>query len=154
MSAILTFLGGSAFRAVWGEFSSWLNARQEHAHEMDRMRLQAQLDAAVHDRNIAGLRVQSELGLKNIQVQSEANLAQLDATMLSDAIKIASTPTGIHWVDAWSALIRPAYASVCLLLWCLCLHRQEFKLTEWDYSLLGSVAGFFFADRMLRRNGK
>ena len=27
--AIFSFLGGSAFRAIWGEVSNWLNKRQE-----------------------------------------------------------------------------------------------------------------------------
>ena len=40
MSALISFLGGSAFRMVWGEVSSYFNKRQDHQHEMERMKAQ------------------------------------------------------------------------------------------------------------------
>ena len=44
ISALLSFFGGTAFRMIWGELSAWLNKRQDHQHEIERLRLQADLD--------------------------------------------------------------------------------------------------------------
>jgi hypothetical protein len=33
ITTILSFLGGSVFRMLWGEISSWMNKQQDHAHE-------------------------------------------------------------------------------------------------------------------------
>jgi hypothetical protein len=57
ISALVSFLGGSIFRTIWGELSVWITARQDHAHEIERMRLQGDLDAAAHARNLDAIRV-------------------------------------------------------------------------------------------------
>jgi S-formylglutathione hydrolase FrmB len=106
MSALLSFLGGSAFRAVWGEFSSWMNKRQEHRYEIERMQLQGKLDTDTHARNMESQRLQAELGIKTIEVKSEADQAILAAEAFRDAMKQAAVPTGIVWVDAWNGSVR------------------------------------------------
>ena len=150
MSAILTFLGGGAFRAVWGEIASYLTKRQEHKLEMERTRLQGELDAAQHARNLEAIRVQAELGVKTIAVQADADVARSEADAFREAMARAAIPTGIKWVDAWNASVRPAFATLALALWALSLHRNSWALSEWDLSLIGAVAGFYFADRTLR----
>jgi hypothetical protein len=40
IAALLSFLGGNVFRLMFGEVVAFLNKRQEHAQEIDRMRLQ------------------------------------------------------------------------------------------------------------------
>lgn len=154
MGAILSFLGGSAFRAVWGEVSTWLNAKQEHSQEMERMKLQNDLDMAKATQQLESMKVQSDLGIKQIETQSAATLAQADADAFTAAIKSAATPTGIRWVDAWNGAVRPAFATLVLVLWTGVLCREQFVPSDWDLSLMGSVAGFFFADRALRTRGK
>ena len=74
-SALFSFLGGSVFRMIWGEVSSFIEKRQEHAQEIERMRLQGDLDDKEHARNMEALRVQSELGIKEVQVKSVADHA-------------------------------------------------------------------------------
>lgn len=154
MSAILSFLGGSAFRAIWGEFSTWMNRRQEHAQELERMRLQNDLDIQRSTQQMASLRLQSELGIKTVQVQADAADRTADAEAFAAAIKQAAQPTGIRWVDAWNASVRPAVASVCIVLWVLALYQRSWVMIAWDFDLTASVMGFYFADRTLRRNGK
>lgn len=39
ISALLSFLGGNVFRLMFGEIVAFLNKKQEHAQELDRMRL-------------------------------------------------------------------------------------------------------------------
>jgi hypothetical protein len=154
LSAILSFLGGSVFRMVWGEVSSFINKRQDHQHEIERLRVQADADAAEHARNLESMRLQSELGIKLVDAQRESIVAQGDADAFTEAMRSASKPTGYTLVDVWSGIIRPAFATIAGALWVLKLHAQAWRMDEFDIGLVAVIVGFFFADRSLRRNGK
>lgn len=154
MGAIISFLGGSAFRAVWGEVSTWLNNKQAHSQEMERMKLQNDLQIAASAQQLAMLQAQSAAGLQTIQAQSNAAMSAADADAFTAGLKMAATPTGVKWVDAWNGMVRPAFATLVLILWLGIVANEGFKPSVWDLELMGSVAGFFFADRSLRRNGK
>lgn len=154
LAALFSFLGGSVFRMIWGEISTFLNKRQDHAHEVELMRIQAELDKQAHDRTLETLRLQSELGVKQVQVQAEAAIEKADADAFSVAMANAFKPSGIKFVDAWNGIIRPSYATVGLVLWAIKLYAQGFKMDEFDITLFGTIAGFFFADRSLGKRGK
>lgn len=153
-SALFSFLGGTAFRMIWGELSSWITARQEHAHEVERMRLQADLDAATHGRNLESIRVQAELGIQTIRVQGDADSNRQEMEGWSGAVREALKPTGIWFVDVWNGVIRPLAATIALILWVGALNRQGWTMTPWDQELVGVVLGFFFASRELSKRGK
>lgn len=154
LSALFSFLGGTAFRMIWGELSAWLTARQDHRHEVERMRLQAELDAAQHGRNLESIKVQAELGVKTIQVQAEADVSRLELEGWSGAVREALKPSGIWVVDVWNGVIRPLAATIALILWVGALNRQGWMMTAWDQELVGVVLGFFFASRELSKRGK
>lgn len=154
MSAILAFLGGSAFRMIWGEVSSYFSKRQDHKLEIERIKLQGELDAKQHERNQVAIRTQHELGIQTIRVQADADTARTDAEAFAAAMQRAAQPSGIKWVDAWNASVRPAYATFALGLWVLSEHRSGWALTAWTLELIASVAGFYFADRTLGKRGK
>lgn len=151
IEAVLSFLGGSAFRMIWGEVSSFFVRKQEHSQEVERMRLQAELDDKAHIRNLESLRVQAELGVKTIQVQADADVAVHEAEAFTEAIRQSYKPSGVAWIDAWNASIRPQYAEVALILWGLKLYQQSFVMDSFDIGLMAVIAGYFFADRTLRR---
>lgn len=153
-SALFSFLGGSVFRMIWGEVSSFIEKRQEHTQEIERMRLQGDIDDREHARNMEALRVQSELGIKEVQVRSVAELANLDADGFYSAFKAAEAPSGISWVDGWNKSIRPFCATVCIALWIAALYRQGFSVAAFDMELICTVLGFYFADRTLGKRGK
>lgn len=153
-SALLSFLGGSVFRMIWGEVAAWVSARQEHAHEIERLRLQGELDAAQHARNQEAIRVQAELGIQTIRVQAEAAIGQAEAQGWAAAVAAAQQPTGIFVVDVWNGVIRPLAASIAILLWVFALNEQGFKMSDWDKELVGVILGFFFASRELVKRGK
>lgn len=153
-SALFSFLGGTVFRMLWGEVSSWLTTRQEHRHELERLRLQAEMDAALHARNLEAIRVQAELGVKTIQVQGEADVARLDAEAFARGVELTGKSTGVQWVDAWNGIIRPLAASICLGLVVLHFHSKGWVLDDRGWELTGAVLGLFIADRMLFRRGK
>lgn len=154
LSALFSFLGGSVFRMIWGEASAYLNKRQDHQHETEMIRLQASLDEAKHARDLEQMKLANELGLKTIEVQKDAQIAQAEVDAFSRAIEAAARPTGIYWVDAWNGCIRPSYATVALGLWLVKVAVQGFKMDTFDAELLAVVAGFYFADRSLGKRGK
>ena len=154
ISALLSFLGGSVFRMVWGEASAYLNKRQDHAHEVAMLKIQQELDDARHARDLEQMRLASELGLKTIEAQKDAAIAAGELDAFSRAIEAAARPTGIKWVDAWNGSIRPSYATVALILWLVKVVAQGFKMDAFDAELLAVVAGFYFADRSLGKRGK
>lgn len=154
ISALFSFLGGSVFRMVWGEVSSYLNKRQDHAHEVELLKVQKELDDARQVRDLEQMRLANELGLKTIEVQRDSAIAQAEVDAFSRAIEAAARPTGIKWVDAWNGAIRPSYATVALGLWLVKVVAQGFKMDSFDAELLAVVAGFYFADRSLGKRGK
>jgi hypothetical protein len=151
LEALLSFLGGSVFRMIWGEMSTWHTKKQDHQFELERMKLQTELEDRAHQRVQESLRLQSELGIKTIEAQAQAHVDQVEADAFTEAMKNAFKPTGITFVDAWNGIIRPAAATIVLILWCLKLFAQGFIMQDWDLSLAGVVLGFFFANRALGR---
>jgi hypothetical protein len=154
LSALLSFLGGSVFRMIWGEVSAFLNKKQDHEHELQMMQAQAAFEDRAHQRSLENLRLQSELGVKMVEVQRESTIAQGDADAFTEAMKHAFKPTGNFFIDAWNGGIRPWYATIASFLWLFKVYTQNFKMDDFDVALVAVIVGFFFADRSLRRNGK
>jgi hypothetical protein len=154
LTALFTFLGGSVFRMIWGELSSWINKKQDHSHELERMRLELELEDRAHARQQETIRLQHELGVQQIQVQRDADVARSDAQAFTEAMKDAFKPTGIWFVDAWNGSIRPQYAQLALVLWGCKVAAQGFVMDDYDRDLIAVILGFFFADRVLSRRGK
>jgi len=154
LEALFSFLGGSVFRMVWGEVSAWYNKRQDHVFEIERLRLQGDLDAAQHTRTQEMLRLQNELGIQMVEAKAEADIGVEEAEAFTKAMQNAFKPTGWAFVDIWNGIIRPAAATIALALWILKLNSQNWLMQEWDITLAGTVLGFFFADRSLGKRGK
>ncbi len=153
ISALISFLGGSVFRMLWGEISSFLTKRQDHTQEMDRLRLQGEIDANQHARNLESIRVQAELGVKTIQVQAEANISELESTAWLEAVKSTTKTIGIAWVDAWNATIRPGVATWAIVMMTLGELRLM-TLSENTLSIASVALGIYLADRNLMKRGK
>lgn len=153
ITALLSFLGGNVFRMIFGEIISAWNKKQDHSQEMDRMKLQAELDAAQHDRNLSAIRVQAELGVKTIQVQAESAIGQIEAEGWLEAVKATAIKTGLAWVDAWNAVIRPAVATWAIAM--MTLHEfGVIVMSENTIALSGAALGIYLADRSLFKRGK
>lgn len=153
ISAIISFLGGSVFRAVWGEVSAMLTARQDHRHEIERMRLQGELDAAQHARNLEAQRLQADMGIKTITVQADADVGRIEADGWLEAVKATGRSIGVAWVDAWNAIIRPAVATWAVGL--ITAHYLGYvKLDDNGWALCGAALGIYLADRALFKRGR
>lgn len=154
IEALFSFLGGSVFRMIWGELSAWANKKQDHAHELERLRLQNELDDRAHQRMQDALRLQNELGIQMVAAKAEADVATAEAAAFAKVMDSAFKPTGWAVVDIWNGVIRPSAATIALALWVLKLNHQNWKMDEWDVTLAGTVLGFFFADRSLGKRNK
>ena len=154
MGGVLAFLGGSAFRMIWGEVSAAFTKAQDHRHEMLRMELQGRLDAAQHDRNLEALRLQSELGVKEIRVQAEAHSAAADDDAWLDVVRATSKPSGFWPIDAWNQGIRPAGATMALLMILLEVVAAGWIIGPETRDVLYAFLGIYVADRSLKNRGK
>lgn len=153
ITALISFLGGNVFRMIFGELISAWNKKQDHEQELDRMKLQNQLDADVHVRNLEAIRVQAELGVKTIQVAAEAKLEEIEANGWLEAVKATAIQTGVKWIDGWNAIIRPAVATWAIIM--MTLHEfGAIALSENTIALSGAALGIYLADRSLFKRGK
>lgn len=153
ITALISFFGGSVFRMLWGEISHWFTQAQDHKQELERMRLQGDLDAAQHTRNLEAIKTQAELGVKTIQVQSEADNSKLEMQAFLEAVKGTTQKVGIAWVDAWNAVIRPSVATWSIII----ITVSEFKLitlSEFAAAIASAALGIYLADRNLFKRGK
>lgn len=146
--ALFSFLGGSVFRMIWGEVSEAWNKHQDHKHELESLRLQMELEAQKAQQDLERMRVASELGIKELEVKTNAEIEGKDADAFIAAMRTVNTKTGNVWIDGWNASIRPAAATTAILLWWLSLAQNGFILQEWDWELVGVILGFYFAHRV------
>jgi hypothetical protein len=153
-SALLSFLGGSVFRMLFGEISSWMNKKQDHLHEMDRMRLQGELDTSQFLRNQDALRLQAELGVKLVHVQAEAVVDQIEANGWLAAVKGTTQTIGIWFIDAWNGVIRPFVATWAVIMVTLHFAQTGWVLDDNGWSICGAALGIYLADRSLFKRGK
>jgi hypothetical protein len=153
ITAILSFFGGSTFRMVWGEVSSFFTLRAEHKREIERMRVQGELEAAQHLRNLEAIKVQADLQVQVIRVQGDADIDKLEGEGWLEAVKSTGRAVGITWVDAWNAVIRPGVATWAILM----LSANEFEVIEISpetASVAFAALGIYLADRTLAKRSK
>lgn len=153
IAALFSFFGGSVFRMLWGEISHFITQAQDQKQEIERMRVQEEIAAAQHARNLQSMKWQSDLGIKTIEVQSEAKVSELEAEGWVEAVKGTTQKIGIAFVDAWNAIIRPSVATWAIVM----ITLAEFKiivLTEFAASIASAALGIYLADRNLAKRGK
>ena len=149
--ALFSFLGGGAFRAIWGEVSSFIQKKQDHAHELEMTKLQSELDDKRHAREMERLRLASDLKVSEVKVQGEIDTELADISAFTEGLKVLNQKTGVQLIDGWNGAVRPAYATIALGLWAWSIIARSFSLTPLDLDLIAGIAGFFFANRELGR---
>ena len=154
MSAVLSFLGGNAFRMLWGEVSTFITKRQEHKYEIERFEQQARLEAAAHTRNLQSMKLQSELGIKEVYVKQEAATEAGELEAWVETVKATTRQTGVAWVDAWNASIRPGFATMAAIAMAAEIVALGVELNEWHVNVFSAAVGIFLADRQLTKRGK
>ena len=156
-SMIGTLLGG-VFRLL-PEFLTWLDKKDERKHEL-----------AMFDRQLEADKLKVEAQQKLVETEGSIKLEQADIEAIVAATKEQGKLTGVKWVDAFSAAIRPLMALQWLIiLWPvvvvagfilavqlgadpLVAVKQVFGPEE--KALATSIASFWLVDRTLRKLGK
>lgn len=154
MGAIFSFLGGSAFRLIFGEVAAYFTKKQDHTYEIARMQFQATEDAAEHARQLESVRLQAELGVKVIEAQSKADTDKIDAGAWADAVNAVGRSTGIKFLDAWNGSIRPFLATMATGMLIFQFGTDNFTLNLWMTDVVCSIIGIYLADRQLAKRGK
>lgn len=153
MSAIISFLGGNAFRLLFGEIFSAFTKGKEHKYEMERVKLQGELDAAAAQRQQDGIKLQADLGVKTIQVQSSADVAKVEAEAWLEAVKATGRQIGVKFIDGWNASIRPGVATWSIIM--LTLEAASLVvLSDFVVNVAAAALGIFLAERNLHKRGK
>lgn len=152
--ALFSFLGGSAFRMIWGEVSSFFQKKQDHEFELERLRLQGAMEAAQHERNLEALRVQADLGVKVIEAQRDAAVVQVETDAWLAAVKDVGKQTGIKFLDIWNGSVRPLLATLAILVVVGEVIATGFILSAWHKELVAAILGLYVADRSLTKRGK
>jgi hypothetical protein len=158
MLTLLSMLGGGLFRLI-PFVVDFFKQKNDQAHELEMTKLQLEIDKA---------RAQQQIDLAHANAEIAANAAEMSAMV--EALKAQGTPTGIGWVDALSASVRP----VLTYWWCLGLYTgakviaivvafqsgaqlaafAAILVTSFDEAIIGSIFAFWFVDRALRKLGK
>lgn len=154
ISALISFLGGSAFRAIFGEISAFVTRKQEHAQEVERMRLQEELDAAQHARNLQAVKMQADMGIKIIEVQRDADIDKLEGAAWAGVVESTTKMTGVKFIDIWNGIIRPLLATLAIIVVVVEIAINGFVLSDWDRELVAAILGIYLADRQLQKRGK
>jgi hypothetical protein len=150
---LLGLLGGAVTRLLsfWAEYKK---QKQDNEHELALLDRQTALEEIKHKNKI------TEIG-----IQSDADIDVEWSKALSEALKPASS--GVPFVDGLNALVRPFMT----FWWCLVLYSvskgfiiyaslQEamdakqmasLVLTDFDFAVVGSILGYWFVDRGLRK---
>ena len=155
MLTLLSMLGGGVLRLI-PFLVDLFKQRQDQSHELAMTQLQLQIDQA---------RAAQQIDLAHAQAEIAANAGEMAAW--AEAIKGEATKTGIGWIDAISASVRPFLT----YYWCVGLYGSAkviavlvavdahtplagfipILFTEFDQSVIGSMLSFWFVDRALRK---
>ena len=154
IETLLSFLGGSAFRMVWGEIASAWTKHQEHKHELAMLQAQAQIEAQRHGQQVEMVRLQTEAQVSVVRVQGEADISRGETDAFVEAVRATSRAVGVAWVDAWNGAIRPGLATMAALLIAGHFARSGFALDEQGWALVSAIIGVYIADRSLSKRGK
>lgn len=155
IGSLLNFLGGGVLRLVPEVLKAW-DAKNQRAHEL-----------AMFDKQIAADNARAAAAERGIQLQNEGAMGLAEIQAIVEATRAQAVPSGVAWVDALSASVRP----VLTYWWAIVLYTvalgtefymtltlgrsaPEAFLTIWGDAEVGivlSMIGFWFADRALRK---
>ena len=113
---LTSFLSSAGLRWLLGEAVSMLKAKQDHASEIEMLRVQAELEAARADRQRQAVQDAAAAGIKLVEAQAVAGAGAAADAMLLEAMQQIGRSTGVMWVDGWNGAVRPFLASASILL--------------------------------------
>lgn len=155
MLELLGMLGGGVFRLV-PFLVDFFKAKRDADHEYRMTELQLKVDQA---------RAAQAIDLANAQAAIALGQGEMEAW--GKAIDAQGRPSGISWIDAISATVRPfltyywvvgLYGSAKVIQVIVAFRSGApldafvpILVTEFDRTVIGSMLSFWFVDRALRK---
>lgn len=157
---LLETLGGSLLGGLFRlapEAIKLFDRKSERAHELQMFKEQVDLEKT----RSAG----------KLQEIGATNSGAIDAAAMQafgDAIRAQAQPTGVKWVDAANALVRPSVTYILVALYVgtkaslgLIAYQADASLQQlvdalWgvdDQALLAGILNYWFLDRTIRKRG-
>lgn len=155
IETLLGTLFGGLFRMA-PEVLKWLDRKDERKHEL-----------SMFDKQLEADKLKGDQALAQINAQADATIGAAEIQAIIEATKAQGVQTGIKWVDAFNAIIRPLLALQWLIvLWPavviagfalavqtgadpLVALKAAFGVDE--KAMAASVASFWLVDRSLRK---
>lgn len=149
MSAIMSLLGGTAFRLVLGFIFELLRDWQSHRFEVERMRVMSETEDHKHKRDVELAKLHKELGIEVVGIEREGH-AMTEASLadVRSAMDLVSKPSGNKVIDIWNSAVRPGLATFCITVWGLYLYQKGWVLGPWDLELIAATLGIFIGSRI------
>lgn len=152
-----TLLGGllGGITRLAPEIMAFFDKKNERKHELEMI-----------DKNIAADNARAANQLKIVDAQSATAEFTASLAALQEAVKGQSTMTGIKWIDAVNALVRPWITQVIFFMWCTVKLASLYTLAQispnladlakalplwWtpdDQAMLAAVLNFWFLGRV------
>lgn len=155
IETLIGTLFGGIFRMA-PEVLKWLDRKDERKHEL-----------SMFDKQLEADKLKGDQALAQINAQADASIGAAEIQAIIEATKAQGVQTGIKWVDAFNAIIRPLLALQWLIvLWPaviiagfalavqtgadpLVALKAAFGVDE--KTMAASVASFWLVDRSLRK---
>ena len=116
MTALFSFLGSASLRWLLGELIGIFKAREDRRGEVEMIRLQADIAREQAERQRQAVADAAAAGVKLVEAQREASAGDFADRAMLEALQQIGRPSGVAWVDALNASVRPVLAYVSLLL--------------------------------------
>lgn len=157
IETLLGGLFGGIFRML-PEFLKWLDRKDERKHEL-----------SMFDKQLEADRLKAESGQKLAELEANRAIGVAELQGLIAGVQAQAVQTGIKWVDAASALMRPLITFWwVIVLYSVALTAQYLAIVNtgtpainailqlWgveEKAIVSSIIGFWFVDRSLRKSG-
>lgn len=127
-----------------------IDARSERKHELQMVKLQAEVEREKQagQLELAKQQGETQLAVAKTQQAGQYDIAALGA--LTESIKSQATVTGVKFIDAISASVRPVVTYLLVMLYIFTKGQPDVPYwTAEDQALFGAVLNFWFLGRVL-----
>lgn len=155
IETLLGTLFGGIFRMA-PEVLKWLDRKDERKHEL-----------SMFDKQLEADKLKGDQALAQINAQADASIGAAEIQAIIEATKAQGMQTGVKWVDALNALVRPVLALQWLIFLWPAVAVAGFTLAVQtgadplvalkaafgtdEKAMAASIASFWLVDRSLRR---
>lgn len=157
MSGLESIVGGAlgGLLRFAPEIVKFFDRRSERKHEL-----------ALQDKQLEFEKLRGNQRMAEIDAQTSAQQFVSAVDALKESVKAQAQATGIRWVDAASALVRPLWTYLVLFMWSMLKWATYYQLTakglSWDVAvqtmwtpedagMLSMLGSFWFLDRVIKK---